>query len=105
MSDTSPVNLGEYSGVWVFGEQIDGAVQGVVHELIGKGRELADKRGEKLTVLVLGHNMDGQCAELLQYPVDHVIQVDDPELKHYAAEPYARVVADLIRKRKPEIFL
>jgi hypothetical protein len=34
MSD-STINLGDYSGVWVFGEQIDGAVQGVVHELIG----------------------------------------------------------------------
>ncbi len=105
MSDNAPVNLGDYSGVWVFGEQIDGVVQGVVHELIGKGRELADKRGAKLTVLVLGHNMDEQCAELLQYPVDHVIQVDDPELKHYASEPYARIVANLIGKRKPEIFL
>ncbi len=105
MSDNAPANLDQYTGVWVFGEQIDGVIQGVVHELIGKGRELADKRGEKLTVLVLGHNMDAQCRELLEYPVDNVLQVDDPELKHYASEPYARVVADLIAKRKPEIFL
>jgi len=105
MAENASVNLDDYSGVWVFGEQIDGVIQGVVHELIGKGRELADKRGEKLTVLVLGHNMDEQCKELLEYPVDHVIQVDDPELKHYASEPYARVVADLIGKKKPEIFL
>ncbi len=105
MSDTTPVNLDDYSGVWVFGEQIDGVIQGVVHELIGKGRELADKRKEKLTVLVLGSGMDEQAAELLQYPVDSVIYVDDPELKHYASEPYARIVADLIGKRKPEIFL
>ena len=105
MSENASANLGEYKGVWVFGEQIDGVIQGVVHELIGKGRELADKRGMPLTVLVLGHNMDEQCNELLQYPVDQVIQVDDPELKHYASEPYARIVSDLINKRKPEIFL
>ncbi len=105
MSDTTLLTPGECSGVWVFGEQIDGVVQGVVHELIGKGRELADKRNVPLTVLLLGHNMDEQAAELLQYPVDSVVFVDDPELKHYASEPYARIVADLIRKRKPEIFL
>lgn len=99
------VNLADYSGVWVFGEQIDGVIQGVVHELIGKGRELADQLGEKLAVLVLGHDMDAACRELLEYPVDLVLQVDDPALKHYASEPYAQVVTELINKRKPEIFL
>ncbi len=99
------VNIADYKGVWVFGEQIDGVIQGVVHELIGKGRELADKLGVPLSVLVLGNDMDGACQELLQYPVDEVIQVDDPELKHYASEPYAQVVTDLINKMKPEIFL
>ncbi len=99
------VNLADYKGVWVFGEQIDGVVQGVVFELIGKGRELADKLGVPLSVLVLGHGMDEACNELLQYPVDQVIQVDDAELKHYSSEPYAKVVSDLIAKRKPEIFL
>lgn len=99
------VNIDEWKGVWVFGEQIDGVIQGVVYELIGKGRELADKRGVPLTVVVPGHGMDEQCADLLQYPVDAVIQIDEPDLKHYASEPYARVIADLIAKRKPEIFL
>ncbi len=99
------VNIAEYQGVWVFGEQIDGVIQGVVYELIGKGRELADKLGVPLTVLVLGHEMDEACKELLEYPVDAVLQVDDPALKHYASEPYAKVVSDLIAQRKPEIFL
>ena len=101
----SAVNIDEYKGVWVFGEQVDGVIQGVAKELIGKGRELADARGVPLTVLVLGYRMDEACGELLEYPVDAVIQVDDPALQHYASEPYAQIVSDLIRKRKPEIFL
>jgi electron transfer flavoprotein alpha subunit len=98
-------DLSQYKGVWVFGEQIDGKIQSVVIELIGKGRELADKLGEPLTVAVLGHNMDDACRELLQYPVDKVIQVDTPELADYASEPYAAVVSDLVEKRKPSIVL
>ena len=98
-------DLTDYKGVWVFGEQIDGVIQGVVHELIGKGRELADRLGVPLTVLVPGHGMDEACRELLEYPVDHVIQIDAPELRNYASEPYAQVVTDVINKRKPEIFL
>lgn len=98
-------DLSAYKGVWVFGEQIDGEIQPVVRELIGKGRELADQLGEPLTVLVPGHHMDAACAALLAYPVDHVLQVDDPALEHYDAEPYAAVLADLIRARKPAVVL
>ncbi|MDR3210844.1 MAG: electron transfer flavoprotein subunit alpha [Planctomycetota bacterium] len=99
------LDLDLYHGVWVFGEQIEGVVQGVVYELIGKGRELADKRGVPLSVLLLGHGLDAAAKDLLEYPVDLVLQVEAPELSDYAPEPYARVVADLVQTRKPEIFL
>jgi len=99
------VDITQYQGVWVLGEQIDGAIQGVARELIGKGRELADKLGEPLTVVVLGHQMDGACQDLLAFPVDVVLQVDAPALAVYAAEPYAAVLTDLIRARKPSVVL
>ncbi len=102
---TATEDLSAYQGVWVFGEQIDGEIQGVVRELIGKGRELADKLGEPLSVVVLGHEMDDACTELLAYPVDHVLQVDDPALAAYAAEPYAAVLSKLIAARKPSVVL
>ncbi|MCX7935474.1 MAG: 4Fe-4S binding protein, partial [Planctomycetota bacterium] len=98
-------DLAAYKGVWVFGEQIGGEIQPVVRELIGEGRKLADKLGEPLTVVVLGHKMDAACQDLLCYPVDKVIQVDDPALEIYAPEPYAAVLADLIKQRKPSIML
>ncbi len=101
----SGVDISQYNGVWVFGEQIHGEIQGVARELISKGRELADKLGEPLTVVVLGSGMDSACRELLEYPVDRVLQVDDPALADYAAEPYAAVLIDLIRQRKPSIML
>lgn len=98
-------DVSAYRGVWVFGEQIDGTIQPVVLELIGKGRELADRLGEPLTVLVPGHGMDEACQALLDYPVDHVLQVDAPALANYDAEPYAAVLAGLIRERKPGVVL
>jgi electron transfer flavoprotein alpha subunit len=98
-------DLSGYKGVWVFGEQKDGEVQPVVFELINEGRKLADKLGEKLTVVVLGADMDTACKELLEYPVDSVLQVEDGSLKDYASEPYGRVVSDLIKNRKPSILL
>lgn len=98
-------DLASYKGVWVFGEQIDGEVQSVVIELIGKGRELADKLGESLTVVVLGDGMDTACQELLEYPIDHVLYVQDAGLADYAAEPYAAALASLVEERKPSVIL
>jgi len=58
-----------------------------------------------LTIVVLGNGMDEACRALLKYPVDRVLYVDDPALAEYAAEPYAAMVAALVKERKPEIVL
>lgn len=98
-------DLSAYEGVWVFGEQKGGEIQSVVLELVNEGRKLADSLGQKLTVVVLGHNMDSACKDLLDYPVDSVLQVDDAGLADYASEPYGKVLSDLIKTRKPSVIL
>jgi len=107
--DAAPVagtaDLASWRGVWVFGEQRRGKIQGVALELAGEGRKLADKLGVPLTVVVLGHGLDQACEDLLDFPIDEVLQVEAEELADYRSEPYSRVVADLIRQRKPEIVL
>jgi electron transfer flavoprotein alpha subunit len=103
--EAKAVDLSGWTGVWVFGEQIGGEIQPVVRELIGAGRRLADALGEPLRVVVLGHGMADACRELLEYPVDGVIHVDDPALAEYAAEPYAKVLSDLVRERNPAVVL
>lgn len=102
---SAPTDLDSWRGVWVFGEQRRGKLQGVALELAGEGRKLADALGVPLTVVVLGYELDSVCAELLKFPIDLVLQVDAPELKEYRSEPYSRVFADLIKKRRPEIVL
>ncbi len=94
-----------HRGVWVFGEQKGGEIQPVVFELIAEGRKLADKLAEPLAVVVVGHDLDAACQDLLAYPVDSVLQVESPDLAIYAAEPYSKVIADLVRGRRPSVFL
>lgn len=97
--------LDQYTGVWVFGEQQDGELAGVVPELIGEGRKLADARGCELAVVVLGHNLDALADEVAKYPVDKVYLYDHEKLARYRPEPYTRVLSSLIRAHKPEIVL
>jgi len=98
-------DLADYHGIWVFGEQNDGELAGVVPELIGEGRKLADKRGCELSVVVLGENIAHLGEELAKYPVDKVYLYDHHELARFRPEPYTRVLAQLVRKLKPEVVL
>jgi len=95
----------EYRNVWVFAEQRDGILTRVAEQLMGKARDLADAIGVKAEAVILGHQVEGLCATLIQHGADTVYLADDPQLAHYRTEPYARVLTDLIRQKKPEIVL
>lgn len=101
----SAAGLDEWRGVWIYAEQREGELQGVTRELLGKGRELADSLGEKLTAVLLGSGVGGMTAELFEYGADRVIRVDRPELEHYTAELYAEAMEALAKKYKPEVIL
>ncbi len=104
-STSKTLNLEEYKGVWIFGEQKRGVVQPVAFELLGKGRELADKLKTDVTCVLLGHNIKEKAQELIYRGADNVIVVDDPKLEHFLDEPYNKVLVQLIRKYRPAIFL
>ena len=102
---TRTPDIEKYKGVWVFAEQRKGVVQSVAYELLGKARELADKLGTDVACVLLGHNVKDKAQDLVHRGADKVYVVDDPKLEHLLDEPYARIVANLIRKHRPEIML
>jgi len=98
-------SLEDYRGVWVVVEQREGRVHGVSYELLGKGRELADTLGVRLSAVLLGWQVAGLASDLIGRGADEVYVVDEPELAHYLDEPYAAAVAQLIDRHRPEIVL
>ena len=103
-SSTS-VDKSQYSGIWVFAENTRGVIAGVVYELLGKGRELADQMGEELTAVLLGSGLEGMSSLLIAHGADQVIEVDDPALLHFRDEYYARSLTDLALRYKPSVIL
>lgn len=98
------MNIADYKGVWVFAEQRDGELQKVALELLGKGREIADKLGVELTALLLGHkNIDAITKELGAYGADKVLVCDHELLTHYSTDGYAKVITEVVNAKKPEI--
>lgn len=98
-------DLNSYQGVWVWVEQNNGRASSISWEMIGEGKRLAEKRRTMLTACVLGHQAEHIAREAIAYGADRVFLVDDPTLKVYRTDPYARCLVELVRKYKPEIFL
>ena len=99
------MNLEEYTGVFVFAQQVDNEISGIAFELIGKGKDLAKDLNTEVTAVLIGSGVKGLADELAAYGADRVIVVDDPELKDYRTEPYTHALASVINKYKPEIML
>ena len=94
------------SGVWVLAEQSAGRVQRISHELLTRGRLLADKRGTDLTAVILGHRISAEdLTELIERGADRVLAMEAPQLEYFLPEPYAACLAGLLQERKPEIMI
>jgi electron transfer flavoprotein alpha subunit len=97
------MNIEDYKGVWVFAEQRDGELQKVSLEILGEGRVIADKLGQKLTAILLGHKTEAITKELVAYGADKVIVADHPLLAHFTTDAYTKVLCEIANQRKPEI--
>jgi len=102
---TSPVNVDEYRGVWVFVQPDGGGVHHVSLELVGEGRKLADRLGTDLSCMVLGNRIKLLLDELYHYDIDRIYAMEHPVLERYRTRPFVDASIVLIKKHKPEIVL
>ena len=93
-------------GVWILAEQSKGRVQRISHELLTRGRDLADKRKTNLTAVLFGHQTnEADLRELIDRGADAVVAMEAPALEHFLPEPYAACLLRLIQERRPEIII
>jgi len=96
----------KYRGVWILAEQSGGRVQRISHELLTRGRDLADKRKTELTAVVFGDGIAaGDLQELIDRGADRVIAMEAPGLGHFLPESYAACLLRLISDHHPEIII
>ena len=100
-----PSSSGTPSGVWIFAEQRNGRLAGVALELLGKGKSLAEARGQRLAAVVLGQDVKGCARELFAHGADTVYVAEDESLRHFREEAYASVLESMVREYCPEIVL
>ena len=99
------MNLQDYKGVYVFIEQRDNHIQNVSLELIGKGKELADKRNTDVTAVIVGKGVNSLTDTLSHFGADNVIVIENDRLEKYMTEPYTKALYEVVEAKKPEIML
>ena len=94
-----------YRGVMVFAEQHESKLHPVTFELLGKGREIADKLGVELSGILLGWGVSEAARELIYRGADKVFLVEHPSLKFFDPVRYKHNIVRIIEDEKPELVL
>ncbi|MGG4452419.1 electron transfer flavoprotein subunit alpha/FixB family protein [Brevibacillus porteri] len=99
------MNLDDFRGIWVFLEVSDGRIAPVSLELLGAGRQMADKRDVPLAGLLIGDGIKELAHTAFPYGADQVYVYDHKIFHDYRTESYMRAVIECVQKHKPEIIL
>jgi electron transfer flavoprotein alpha subunit len=99
------VEFANYHGVAIFIEVVEKFGAQVSWELVGKGRELAEKQKTRVVGLLLGHQVEKIARDAITYGCDEVYVIDHPLLKNYLSKIYGKALADLCARIRPEILL
>lgn len=91
--------------IWVYAEQENGQLAGVVFELLSEGRKLAEKSGYTLCAVLPSANGEPMHQQLFNYGAKKIYNVEDPKLDIYQNDYCAKVIDTLIKAEEPEIIL
>ena len=92
--------MSEYEGVLVFSDMYD-----LMLEMLGKGREIADKLQSELVVVLPRKGASDKANELVRYGADKVYVVENDALESFQAEACLGILHDLVLQHKPEVVL
>lgn len=97
--------MSENIKVLILGELVIGSLSTNTREMLGRGRELADKVNGRLALLLLGDKLEHAAGEAIAYGTDNVYLAENPLLKTYQADTYLQIIEKAVKDIEPEILL
>jgi electron transfer flavoprotein alpha subunit len=91
-------------GIWVLAECDEGGLCDVSLELLSEGRRFADKLGDELSAVLVGHDNPSLVDRFGEHGADRVYLVDSLLLEN-SVDLQAQALSSLIREQKPRILL
>jgi electron transfer flavoprotein alpha subunit len=77
----------------------------VSFELLGIGRQLAEKLGEELAAVLAGNDVENLAKPLAKYGADKVYLVEHELLEQYTTDAYTNAISAVISRYKPSVVL
>ena len=90
--------------VWVFGDHRNYLQDRLALQVLGQARALSRDKG-RVTVILLGHQVEGMANEYIAYGAQRILLVDHPQIAFYRIDLFSAVISDLIQAHQPDIFL
>ncbi|MEM3670123.1 MAG: electron transfer flavoprotein subunit alpha/FixB family protein [Thermoprotei archaeon] len=97
--------LAEYKGIWVYAEVDSYKLTNVSLELLAAARSLSSKTNEEVAAVLVGFGVERFASDLSAYGADTVYLVEHEALKSYVSDAYTEAVSQLVKAKKPSIFL
>lgn len=91
--------------VWVFMQIQAKETAEASLEVLGKGRELASRLNVPVAGIILGDEVQSLAADLGHYGAEKVYCLQSSHLAQYITNAYVKVIAGLVKKCKPSVFL
>ncbi len=91
--------------IWVFGDYRNYFQNRVTLQLLGKGKELAEKSGARLCAVVIGRDVDEWVWEYQCHGAEKVYVVRNELLGDYHIDLFTAAMVELAEERRPEIVL
>jgi electron transfer flavoprotein alpha subunit/quercetin dioxygenase-like cupin family protein len=96
--------MGKNLEIWVFGDHRNHLHDRSTLQVLGQARALSGDRG-RVTVILLGHQVEGMARDYLAYGAHRILLVDHPQLAWYRADLFTMLMSELIQEHQPEILL
>jgi electron transfer flavoprotein alpha subunit len=98
---------GENKGILTWAEVVKGDIARPSLELLTPAKHLAEQLGNdtKITTVLIGKNIKNLAKKLFEYGSDEVVLVENERLEEYLILPFADIITQIIKNKKPEIAL
>ena len=93
------------ANLWVFVEHNDSELDSKAQQLCTEGRRLATRLGQELWAVIFGEDVTGVASDLGRFGVDRVLLAESERLFPYTTELYTDLLAELVGRYEPSIFL
>lgn len=97
--------MSRYEDIWVYMEVSEGWLCSIGIELLGQGRILADKSGQKLCAVIISENAAELAAEAIAHGADTVITVEQEQTAVYSTEYFTQALCSLVKKHSPNALI